>query len=161
MNRWLRWLMLLGIAALFAAAALSWWLPRRVVRSELHPLYLQYEHSCDVAAGFVKDLRLNDSVTIDVVTLQAKDTATWYEMLGEIGVSDAMIESVKEDNNSNLSSFVFFNIPKTCVNGNEPIKNDIAICTPDDLTVSIYDVRDTAQRKILVRIQFDKITQTF
>ena len=46
-------------------------------------LYRQYEHQPGVRVGFVEGFAFNDSVRVDVVTVEALDSTGWQWMEGE------------------------------------------------------------------------------
>ena len=50
------------------------WNIRGVEPSEL---YLRYKHADGIKASFIKDYRINDTLTLDVTLLQATDSAGW------------------------------------------------------------------------------------
>lgn len=160
MKRWL-FSLLFVVVGVFVAMWL-WQTPQRVVRSELHPLYLRYEHCPDVAAGFVKNLRIADSVTIDAVTLQAKDTATWFRLLEELQVKEATIAKVREFYIGKRNSCITFNIEKNASLRGTIGKNkdyDVVVCTISDLSVCIYDVKNDVQEHIIIEKEFEKLEQ--
>lgn len=160
MKRWL-FSLLFVVVGVFVAMWL-WQMPQRVVRSELHPLYLRYEHCPDVAAGFVKNLRIADTVTIDAVTLQAKDTATWFRLLEELQVKEATIAKVREFYIGKRNSCITFNIEKNASLRRTIGKNkdyDVVVCTISDLSVCIYDVKNDVQEHIIIEKEFEKLEQ--
>lgn len=154
MKRWL--FSLLFVAVGVFVAMWLWQMPQRVVRSELHPLYLRYEHCPDVAAGFVKNLRIADSVTIDAVTLQAKDTATWFRLLEELQVDKVQIALLKKNVGEDMPGFTIYNTPKVQYNGSK-LEYDVVVCMPMDISVCIYDVQNHKQDSVLIERCIDKI----
>ena len=54
--------------------------PRTVPLEECSGIYQRYHDNPHVAATFLKDFRVNDTVTVDVTLLEAKDDEGWEEM---------------------------------------------------------------------------------
>lgn len=154
MRRYLFSLLIVVVGVLLALWV--WQTPRRVVRSELHPLFLRYEHNPDVAAGFVKNLRIADSVTIDAVTLQAKDTATWFRLLEELQVDKVQIALLKKNVGENMPGFTIYKAPKVQYKGSK-LEYDVVVCMPMDISVCIYDVQNHKQDSVLIERCIDKI----
>ena len=63
-----------------AIYALWEWTPRTVPPERASELYRQYASNPHVAASFLKDFRVNDTVTVDVTLLEAKDDEGWEEL---------------------------------------------------------------------------------
>lgn len=151
---------LLIVVCVVVMAVWLWQSPRRAVRSELHPLYLRYERDPDVAAGFVKDLRIADTVTIDVVTLQAKDTVAWFRMLEQLDFKTEIIDKAREYYSNRTNFFITFNTEKNRTPPTdmaEAWNKDAVICSPLDLTVCIYDLTSKTQDSILMELEIDKM----
>ncbi len=156
MRRYLFSLLIVVVGVLLALWV--WQTPRRVVRSELHPLFLRYEHNPDVAAGFVKNLRIADTVTIDAVTLQAKDTATWFDIMEYIQVKS--INSMRQRVKDGETPIKMFKTPKNNIKSRKDAdtkEHDLVICSAVDLSVCIYDVVNDEQDKIIINAAFEKL----
>lgn len=53
---------------------------------EVSEIYSRYAKEEGIDAAFVKDYRVNDSVTVDVTVLEAKDSARWQQMLDDFNI---------------------------------------------------------------------------
>lgn len=60
--------------------------PRTPRADEVSDIYRQYADNEYVAASFVKDFKVNDSVMVDVTVLEAKDSAGWQQMLDDFNI---------------------------------------------------------------------------
>ena len=94
-NRWI--VVLLGVIALATSvAALCRACDRRVVESECSEVYRRYKDRDDLSVAFVKDYRIGDSITVDVTTITAKDSASWEQLQREMNQSENMIKQRRE-----------------------------------------------------------------
>jgi hypothetical protein len=66
-------LTLVGVALVVAMLLL----PRPLPPDECSDIYRQYKDTPGIKASFIKDYPLDDTTTIDVTMLQAKDTNVW------------------------------------------------------------------------------------
>lgn len=53
---------------------------------DVSDLYRQYDHQPGVRVGFIEGFAFDDSVTIDVVTIEALDTTGWQWMKNEFAI---------------------------------------------------------------------------
>ena len=90
-NRWI--VVLLGVVAFATSvAALCRACDRRVVESECSEVYRRYKDRDNLSVAFVKDYRIGDSITVDVTTITAPDSAGWEQLLREMNVKEGTIE---------------------------------------------------------------------
>lgn len=72
------WLIAVGIVLLAVSATLVWkYRPRTVPVEECSELYRQYSGDSHIRASYIKDFRVNDSLTLNVTVLEALDSAGW------------------------------------------------------------------------------------
>ena len=94
-NRWI--VVLLGVVALATSvAALCRACDRRVVESECSEVYRHYKDRDDLSVAFVKDYRIGDSITVDVTTISAPDSASWESLLRGMNVTEESINENKK-----------------------------------------------------------------
>lgn len=82
---WLIVAILALVEAVILCLALQWKyiFPSR----EVSDLYTHYENVDGVAASFIKDYKVNDTVFVDVTLLETKDTALWDSMCKDFGIA--------------------------------------------------------------------------
>ncbi len=75
------WLITLVLCVVGVATVLvvRYW-PRIVHPGQPSELYLRYEDNSHIHAAFIKDFRVNDSLTLDVTVLEALDSAGWEQL---------------------------------------------------------------------------------
>ena len=70
---------ILFLAVVGGFLAWRYW-PRTVPLWECSEVYRRYADSEHVAAAFLKDFRVNDTVCVDVTLLEARDSLGWERM---------------------------------------------------------------------------------
>ena len=85
---------LIGMVAVGGALAWHYW-PRTVPLEECSGIYQRYHDNPHVVASFLKDFRVNDTVTVDVTLLEAKDDEGWEELRERFDISD--LSDIPED----------------------------------------------------------------
>ena len=69
------------ICVLAVALVLVWkYCPRTVPMEECSQLYRDYADNPHIAAAYIRDFRVNDSLTLDVTVLEALDSAGWEQL---------------------------------------------------------------------------------
>lgn len=59
---------------------------------EVSEIYTRYENVDEIAASFIKDYKVNDSVFVDVTMLEAKDSAGWAMLKQDFSVPELNAE---------------------------------------------------------------------
>ena len=102
--------------------------PRQLPPEECSQLYRDYADNPHVAVAFIKDFPVNDTLRVDVTTLQASTDSAWYALLRDFGASEEFIEWY-QSNKANLvndrqnSIFLFSmdkNNPQKRLSENDP-----------------------------------------
>ncbi len=95
MKRWI--VIVVGLATAALGGAALWNIcSHRVVKSELSEVYNRYKDRDDLRVAFVKDYRIDDSTTVDVTTLTAKDSASWESLMREMNKPESLIELMRK-----------------------------------------------------------------
>lgn len=69
------------ICVLAVALTLGWkYCPRTVPVEECSQLYRDYADNPHIAAAYIRDFRVNDSLTLNVTVLEALDSAGWDQL---------------------------------------------------------------------------------
>ena len=69
-----------------AIYALWEWAPRTVPPERASELYRQYASNPHLTVSYIEDFRVNDTVTVDVTLLEAKDDEGWEELREKINI---------------------------------------------------------------------------
>ena len=90
-------------------------------------LYEKYKDSPGIKASYLRDYPINDTLAVDVTTLQATSDSAWCALLLDFGASEDLIDMYKTDKESlvgeNICSFFKFNIDKNNIKKRLPKSN--------------------------------------
>ncbi len=117
-------------------------------------VYLHYKDRADLKVGFVKDYRIDDSTTVDVTTLTAKDSAGWEALLREMNRSEVAIEY--ERNYANEGHYVLsyycceIGHPENMIPYKEG-QSWMVFFNPSEKTIYIFHILNSKQKKALIR----------
>ncbi len=78
-----------ALAVKFLFCAVPYWQSSEV--------YKKYKDVEGIRASYVKDFRVNDTMTVAVTLLEATDSAGWERLMERFGAPDDMIETVKSN----------------------------------------------------------------
>ncbi|MBR6131453.1 MAG: hypothetical protein IKQ20_06305 [Bacteroidales bacterium] len=95
MKNWRLKFLVVSVACVLAVVAVKY-LPALLCGGGESEVYPRYEHRDDLKVGFVKDYRIDDSTTVDVTTLTAKDSAGWEALLREMNKPESLIELMRK-----------------------------------------------------------------
>ena len=89
------WIITLTILVVMLGAVTVWRLwPAKPPTDSLYGIYSQ---RTDVRVGLVRDFVLDDSLKVDVVTIEAHDSAGWSWMQQEFGIQEPADEPIDAD----------------------------------------------------------------
>ena len=78
-----------ALAVKFLFCAVPYWQSSEV--------YKKYKDVEGIRASYVKDFRVNDTLTVAVTLLEATDSAGWERLMERFGAPDDMIETIKSN----------------------------------------------------------------
>lgn len=105
------------------AGVLLW--PRTVPLAQCSEVYRLYVNNPSIRASFIKDFRINDTVSVDVTLLEATDSVGWNKLVEELnlvtpdsasqcdldkGMDLIFLKQVKKDNYSQKAITPFGNV---------------------------------------------------
>ncbi|MBP5528188.1 MAG: hypothetical protein J6X79_07055 [Bacteroidales bacterium] len=141
MNRryWLLVTALSLLAALVTLAVVR--RPRTVPLSQCSDVYLRYHDAPGIQADFVKDFRINDTITVDVTVLQAADSNGFASILTYLGRSEEHIRFILQnhDPEARFVGVVAKNELPSIDDKNCP-EEDIIACFPARKYVAVFHV---------------------
>ena len=117
-------------------------------------VYLRYKDRADLQVSFVKDCRIDDSTTVDVTTLTARDSASWEKLLREMNTPSALIDinnkSLQKGHNSTTTYLSKKNHPdertEIDIDGG---KNDLVVFSYRERIIYIFDITSQNQSDII------------
>ena len=128
---------------------------------EVGEVYRRYCNRDDIRVEFFKDFRVNDSITVDVTTLTAKDSASWEALLREMNVSDLIIEICNKAAKKGNYTVAFYNCKKNHPEQHTEIdipNTDYVLYSYKEYTLYVFDITSRKQRNA---IQTQRIKETF
>ena len=135
--------------------------PRTVPDDQCSEVYRRYKDSDNLSVAFVKDYRIGDSITVDVTTITATDSASWEQLLREMNMPDFFIRQYYEKTRQGHPGLGFYNCPH-----NQPEKSceidakdiDLVFIFFNEMTFYIFDVQNKEQAHL---IKHYKMKETF
>ncbi|MBO7489442.1 MAG: hypothetical protein J6T88_04100 [Bacteroidales bacterium] len=125
--------------------------------SAVSEVYHHYKGHDDLCVGFVKDYRIDDSTTVDVTTLTAKDSASWENLMREMNVNELTIvkqrKAVEEGNAIVSEYYCAKNHPEKRVSLKECMDFDLVIYSYFEKTIYVFNAKTQEQGR---RIQAHK-----
>ena len=84
------------IASVFVVGFVVWYLPPAIAYCGSSEVYKRYSRVEGVRATYIKDFRVNDTLTVGVTLLEATDSAGWEYMVEAFNILPEAIEVAKE-----------------------------------------------------------------
>ena len=151
MKRWIVIMVGLAMAALGGAAL--WRIgSHRVVETELSEVYNRYKDRSDLRVAFVKDYRIDDSITVDVTTLTAKDSASWESLMREMNKPESLIELMRKAVDEGRYNVTGYYCEVEHPELTTPYKEGnswYVILNPTERTIYIYQLSNCKARSII------------
>lgn len=125
------------------------WNIRGVEPSEL---YLRYEHADGIKASFIKDYRINDTLTLDVTLLQATDSAGWQQLIEDFEIPAEVIESGAKSVAADRNTLTIL--------GNNVTDMQLPVASFRDKYICAFHTRDKEQKEQVKMAIFRLITNS-
>lgn len=145
------------VAIAIAGAAVSAWIychPRQLPLKECSAIFRQYHKTDGIDGVYIKAYSLNDSVSVPVTVLIAKDSATWMALKADFGKSD-----LHQKNSHNV--ITTWMAPKD--HYDQPmdsilLNNDILVLSEYWKTIEVFHIQCNEQHKALMKKILYKIS---
>ncbi|MBQ3949298.1 MAG: hypothetical protein II661_02385 [Bacteroidales bacterium] len=151
MKRWI--VIVVGLATAALGGAALWNIcSHRVVKSELSEVYNRYKDRSDLRVAFVKDYRIDDSTTVDVTTLTAKDSASWESLMREMNKPESLIELMRKAVDEGRYNVTGYYCEVEHPELTTPYKEGnswYVILNPTERTIYIYQLSNCKARSII------------
>ena len=116
-------------------------------------LYRRYEHADGISAAFVKDYRVNDTLTLDVTLLQATDSAGWQQMMHDFRINPSA-ESLSA---LNKDQDVLVYLPSEYIGNKKINDNEVAVASYSYHYTCIFHCNNTASKILISDAIWDRI----
>ena len=134
------------------------YMPRTVPYEQCSEVYKRYAEVEGVRASFVKDFRLNDSVAVDVVLLEATDSAGWVRLQVDFDVPivPKEYEDIFFGENADMIIVKLFPKDKLVQQSiKQTIENDVIAISYSKRAISHYEISNEDQLKIVAHKLYD------
>ena len=121
---------------------------------EVGEVYRRYCNRDDIRVEFFKDFRVNDSITVDVTTLTAKDSASWEALLREMNKSEGVIKRMREAVNEGVYMLSEYNCEIGHPEKRVPFKAGCSwfvLLNPTEKTIYIFHILNCEQVHIIIQ----------
>lgn len=120
--RWGIFLLLCLLAATVPAALV--YRSHTLPLSQCSELYRNYLGNPHIRAAFIKDFPINDTLSVDALTLQADSDSAWCELMADFGMSKILIARFKTHKElyvgENVNSIIMYYIDKNDIKKRMP-----------------------------------------
>ena len=149
-------LLVLCLLALLLSAAAKM-MPHELPAGRCGELYQRYAGRPGIEAAYLRDYRLNDSVSVAVTLFRATDSAAWQQLCSDFAIKP-IPEELKDFHKGHSYSFRL--APKdcyTCPKDNVLDNNVILGISHSDSTVSVFHVDASRYQKDLFEYYFNLV----
>lgn len=141
MKRWIiTFLLTLAVATAVGVVVWRHVLPMRSVSD----LYRRYEHADGIAASYIHNFPVNDTLRVDVTLLEATTDSAWQALCADFALSDIVEEMKVVAPNAVFSRQVNRHNYEQVVRGDSPDAEILAISS-DTKTFSIFHTHNAAE----------------
>ena len=85
------------VVSVLVVGFVVWYLPPAIAYWRSSEVYKRYSRAEGVRATYVKDFRVNDTLTVGVTLLEATDSAGWERMIKKFNIPQELIEENEID----------------------------------------------------------------
>lgn len=146
---------LLSLLSAVAVAAWRWW-PRLFPSDMQSAVYHRYEHNGNIRAAFIDGFRENDTVTMAVTVLEARNDEGWALLLKDFNLTpppQEVIDFVGEE------AFAIWAAPKAdyaAPMDSVILNNDLLSVSWTQRTIRVFAIESEQQYSYILRNQIDE-----
>jgi hypothetical protein len=122
--------------------------PRTVPVEECSQIYRDYADNPHIAVAFIKDFPVNDTLRVDVTTLQATDSLGWETLKNEfhiISLSDNIQRKIEQGIDRVSTRIVSKTDPTLPMDTSELLNNNVIAISRLHRTVSVFYIKAEAE----------------
>ncbi len=158
MKKWILAFLLLTFLGVAAVAAWRYLLPERHVSD----IYRRYEHADGIAASYIHNFPVNDTLLLDVTLLEATTDSVFRQLLDDLSIPE-MDSSLMQAVYDNRKDLVFSKMiakgenPKAAV---DPAQADLVAVSILSRTATVFHVGGIGELQAVLHHNYDKSTKT-
>lgn len=150
-----KWHKTLLVAAAILAVGVAVWrytAPQRHVSN----LYRRYEHADGIAASYIHNYHVNDTIRIDVTLLEATTDSAWQALCADFALSDIVEEMKKVAPSAVFSRQVNRHDYTQVVRGDSPDAELLAISC-DSRTFAVFHTHNAAEMHAVFCYNYEEV----
>ena len=162
--RWGIFLLLCLLAATVPAALV--YRSHTLPLSQCSELYRSYLGNPHIRAAFIKDFPINDTLSVDALTLQADSDSAWCELMTDFGMSKILIARFKTHKElyigENVNSIIMYYIDKNDIKKRMPNTDPnsrLVIGSHTKRSLCIFITEDSNQKDLISLTELKKVKQ--
>ena len=147
MKRWGIKFLLLAIASILVVVAVKYW-PRVLTPDQCSEVYRRYKDRDNLSVAFVKDYRIGDSITVDVTTIEAKDSTKWEKLLSSTNLPRIFILKLLDNNNENITRVVTYYSHRGDITMTSSAYSpgcELVVVSPEEHCLYVFDIETVEQ----------------
>lgn len=129
--------------------------PRTVPFDQCSEIYKTYYNQPGINASFFKELRINDTVTVDVTLLEAVDSAGWETLKKNFNVPELDSTALKLLEGKEYQTFTRL-ISKTDPTRMDSTQNDVLAIQLFVHKMTVFHIENESEKHAVYYSQFDK-----
>lgn len=155
-----RLLITLLLALLAVATVVLWreW-PCLFPSSEANELYRRYEHNDHIRATYIKDFQVNDTLRVDVTTVQALDSTGWEMLKKNFNIKPVSTFNQEAiDRGEDIVSLQLTpkDHPGQPMDTTDILRNNVMAVSQLHKTVSIFDIQSRQEIKAVCHSKYQQ-----
>lgn len=155
MRKWFIAFFLLAAIGIGSIAVWRYQVPMRQVSS----LYLRYEHAEGIAASYIHNYPINDTLCLDVTLLEALSDSGWDEIKRTFNVTDMLYGS--PDSIVIISGYCPQGHPELRMNTTCPDSNEFKIVDMASRKACLFHAHSMAECNAALLYKYNRYTQKF
>lgn len=152
----------ISMAIVFAGLLVSAWIllhPRQLPEEECSDTYRRYKDVEGVAASFIKGFPVNDTLCLDVTTLQATDSGGWERLKEDFHVSqlpEIFLRRIEEGKDIVIVRFAPKSDPTLPTDTTNALNNNVVAISQLYHTISIFYTATESEQKAVSNSNHEK-----
>lgn len=130
---------------------------------EVSELYSRYSNTPGIDASFIKNLRINDTVFVDVTLLEIHDSNMWETVCRDINIVSINLfpEETKKSIFKPNSFMLFYSPPDSAkITDTSTQAKDMVVVSHYNRCISIFHTQNETQRKAILNSKLREIKKT-
>ena len=136
-------LLLAACLLAFGVTTVALWWPQLTASEEVSDLYRRYADDGHLDVAFIRGFRVNDTLRLDVTTLQARDSVGWERLKEDFSIKEATLpvqESIAKGDDVVTVRLTPRDNPGQPMDTTDMLLNDVLAVSRLHMTVSVFNI---------------------